>query len=129
MFEAFGLEKVREAMLERGFGAVEERLQHNILSLQSNTASANKYHKHPLKYVTDHQPGSAHAELESFFRREICACSRASCCRKRRSATRPARTSRCGSDIVTEFGTQVPCFLNFLDSLTSTHIEQLLHER
>jgi hypothetical protein len=155
MFEALGIEKVREAMLERGFGAVEQQLQLNMQQLQAGAAPgaapANKYHRHLLKYVTDQQPGSAHAELESFFwlhrgfaavvrmlfrtdaipnmREHLCMLAGKLLQKKEVCNKAGAYSSlRQRSDVVTELGAQVRSFLNFLDSLQATHIHQLLHE-
>ncbi len=55
--EALGIDKVRDAMLEHGFAAVEELLERNNASLQK-PATDNKYHRQLLKYVTDQQPGT-----------------------------------------------------------------------
>ncbi len=64
MFEALGIDTVRDAMSECGFTAIEAQLESNIASLST---AKNKYHQQLLKYVTDQQPDTAHAELESFF--------------------------------------------------------------
>jgi hypothetical protein len=150
MFEALGIEKVRDAMLERGFGPVEELLERNIKSLQS-PATDNKYHRQLLKYVTDQQPGTPHAELESFFwlhrgfaavvrmlfrtdaipkmREQLCMLTGKLLQRKEVCNKAGAYSSlRQRSDVVTELNSQVRTFLNFLYELSPTHIDMLLRE-
>lgn len=65
MFEALGIDSVRDAMLEWGFAKVEAKLRLNMQELIKGTP--NKYHALLLQYVTDLQPNTETAQLESFF--------------------------------------------------------------
>jgi len=148
MFEALGIDTVRDAMSECGFAAIEAQLESNIASLST---AKNKYHQQLLKYVTDQQPESAHAELESFFwlhrgfaavvrmlfrtdaipnmREHLCMLAGKLLQRKEVCNKAGAYSSlRQRSDVSDELNTQVRSFLYFLNSLQPTHIAQLLHE-
>jgi len=148
MFEALGIDKVRDAMRECGFAAIEALLENNIASLST---AKNKYHQQLLKYVTDQQPDTAHAELESFFwlhrgyaafvrmlfradaipnmREHLCMLAGKLLQRKEVCNKAGAYSSmRQRSDVSDELNTQVRSFLYFLDSLQPTHFAQLLHE-
>jgi hypothetical protein len=150
MFEALGIDKVRDAMREHGFAAVEELLEHNIASLQKPMTD-NKYHRQLLKYVTDQQPGTPHAELESFFwlhrgfaavvrtlfrtdaipklREQLCMLAGKLLQRKEVCNKAGAYSSmRQRSDVSDELNTQVRSFLNFLYELSPTHIQALMRE-
>jgi hypothetical protein len=148
MFEAFGIDTVRDAMSERGFTAIEAQLQKNIANLSQDK---NKYHQQLLKYVTEQQPDTAHAELESFFwlhrgyaafvrmlfrtdaipnmREHLCMLAGKLLQRKEVCNKAGAYSSmRQRSDVSDELNTQVRSFLYFLDSLQPTHFAQLLRE-
>jgi len=149
MFEALEIEKVRNAMHAYGFAAVEELVAQNIKQLQ-DPHSKNKYLQQLLKYVTD-EPGTAHAELESFFwlhrgyaafvrmlfrmdaipnmREQLCMLAGKLLQRKEVCNKAGAYSSlRQRSDVVDELNAQVRVFLNFLDALSPTHIQAMLAE-
>ena len=154
MFEALEIEKVRNTMNAYGFAAVEELVAQRIAGLQGPTGaqgrSQNKYHQQLLKYVTD-EPGTAHAELESFFwmhrgyaafvrmlfrmdaipnmREQLCMLAgkllqRTEVCNKAGAYS----SLRQRSDVVDELNAQVRTFLNFLDALSPTHVQAMLAE-
>jgi len=154
MFEALEIEKVRNAMNAYGFAPVEEKVAQKIAALQGSTGASgtvkNKYHQQLLKYVTD-EPGTPHAELESFFwlhrgyaafvrmlfrmdaipnmREQLCMLAGKLLQRKEVCNKAGAYSSlRQRSDVVDELNAQVRTFLNFLAALETTHLHTMLKE-
>jgi len=148
MFEALGMEKVREAMLAIGFGKVEATLHQQFEELKKGK---NKYHRLLLKYVADEKTTVEHVELESFFwlhrgfsgivrlmfrmdvipnfREQVCVLAGKLLQKKEVCNKAGAYSSqRQRSDVITELGAQVRTFLNFLDTLTDKHITTMVDE-
>jgi hypothetical protein len=148
MFEALGIEKVREAMLSIGFDKVEAALQKNFDYLKT---CKNKHHRQLLKYIQDEQLTEEQVELESFFwmhrgfaavvrlmfradvipnmREHLCVLAGKLLQKKEVCNKAGAYSSqRQRSDVVTELCAQVRSFLNFLDTLKSSDIDKLIQE-
>jgi len=154
MFEALEIEKVRNALNAYGFDNVEKKVAQKIKALKTSAGAQgtqrNKYHQQLLKYVTD-EPGSAHAELESFFwlhrgyaafvrmlfrmdvipnmREQLCMLAGKLLQRKEVCNKAGAYSSlRQRSDVSDELNLQVRSFLNFLDAVQPTQVEDMLAE-
>jgi hypothetical protein len=109
----------------------------------------NKYHRLLLNYISDQQSTHTHEELESFFwihrgfaaivrllfridvipnmREHLCVLAGRFLQKKEVCNEAGAYSSqRQRSDVVQELSSQVRCFMNWLDYLSPTHIQELL---
>lgn len=143
MFEALGLQRIRDALDAIKFADVQHKLNAKIFELRSGK---NKYHKLLLQFVSEH-----HSDLESFFwlhrgfaavvrlmfrcdaipnmREHLCVLA-GKMLQKKEVCNKPGSYSsqRQRSDVVSELGHQVRAFLNFLDSLTEKEMKKLSEE-
>ena len=142
MFEALGLERVRDTLEDKGFKRVHDKLVSNINNLKRD--SKNKYHQLLLKYVSEQ-----HCEIESFFwlhrgfaavvrflfRADLISDFRENLCvlagkmlQKKEVCNKAGSYSsqRQRSDVVTELGAQLRVFLNYLDDLKREDFQKLI---
>ena len=141
MFEALGLERVRDLLMSRGFQRVQDRLAQKMKSLFEDK---NKYNMLLLQYVSEQ-----HNELESFFwlhrgfaafvrllfradaipnlREHLCVLSGKMLQKKEVCNKAGAYASqRQRSDVITELNAQMRIFLNFVDTLREKDINSML---
>lgn len=147
MFEALEIDSVHDAMVEWGLEQVEEKLRQNMQQLASGTP--NKYHALLMQYVTDLQPHTETAQLESFFwmhrgfaavvrmlfrsdvipnlREHLCLLAGKMLQKKEVCNKAGAYSSmRQRSDVMDELGKRVQSFLFFLDTVQKSALETLL---
>jgi len=143
MFEALGLQRIRDALDAINFADVQLKLNEKISELR---LGKNKYHKLLLQFVSEH-----HSDLESFFwlhrgfaavvrlmfRSEAIPNMREHLCvlagkmlQKKEVCNKPGSYSsqRQRSDVVSELGHQVRAFLNFLDLMTEKDMKKLTEQ-
>jgi len=150
MFEALEIDSVHDAMVEWGLEQVEEKLRQNISQL-AHEKPPNKYHALLMQYVTDLQPDTETAQLESFFwlhrgfaatvrmlfrqdvipnmREQLCVLAGKMLQKKEVCNKAGAYSSmRQRSDVMDELGKRVRSFLFFMHALQKTDLDRLLAE-